>query len=138
MKRYLLDTNIWIYAMRNKPPQVRERLSVLSPEQVVMSPVVLGELHVGWRKSANLAANQRLLESFVSAVPLLALNGAVASAYGEIRVELERLGTPIGANDLWIAAHARAENCVLVTHDVREFGRVSGLRVEDWAHVQER
>ena len=92
MKRYLLDTNIWIYAMRNKPPQVRERLSVLSPEQVVMSPVVLGELHVGWRKSANLAANQRLLESFVSAVPLLALNGAVASAYGEIRVELEQIG----------------------------------------------
>ena len=134
MTRYLPDTNIWIYAMRNKPHHVRERLSRMAPENVVLSPIVLGELNVGWRKSTRIEADRKLLESFTRGVSLQPLDAAVATTYGEIRVELEKLGTPIGGNDLWIAAQARAANCVLVTHDVREFERVPGLRVEDWAN----
>ena len=135
MTRYLLDTNIWIYVMRNRPPQVRERFAALAPSSVVMSPVVLGELHLGWRKSARAEANRTLLQRFTEGATLVPIDAEVASIYGEIRAELERLGTPIGANDLWVAAQARAENCVLVTHDVGEFSRVSGLRVEDWVNA---
>lgn len=132
MTRYLLDTNIWIYLMRNRPPEVRARFSRLKPGAVVMSPVVLGELHVGWRKSANPETNHILLEHYVHGATLDPIDAAIAAAYGEIRDELEALGTPIGANDLWIAAQARERHCVLVTHNLAEFSRVRNLRVEDW------
>lgn len=132
MTRYLLDTNIWIYLMRNRPPEVRARFARLKPGAVVLSPVVLGELHVGWRKSAHAAANHVLLDHYVQGAELDPIDAAVAAAYGDIRAELEASGTPIGANDLWIAAHARERHCVLVTHNVAEFSRVRGLRVEDW------
>ena len=132
MTRYLLDTNIWIYLMRNRPPEVRARFARLKPGAVVLSPVVVGELHVGWRKSAHAEANHVLLDHYVQGAELDPIDAAVAAAYGDIRAELEASGTPIGANDLWIAAHARERHCVLVTHNVAEFSRVRGLRVEDW------
>ena len=135
MTRYLLDTNVWIYVMRNKPPEVRERFAKLVPDSVVLSAVVLGELKVGWRKSAHARANRNLLEGFTRGAVFEPIDVAIASAYGEIRAELESLGTPIGANDLWIAAQARATKCVLVTHDVDEFKRVRGLKVEDWVRA---
>ena len=134
MTRYLLDTTIWIYVMRNRPPEVRERFAKLVPASVVMSPVVLGELHVGWRKSVRVEANQALLQRFTQGATLESIGADAASNYGEIRAELEQQGTPIGENDLWIAAHARACDCVLVTHNVSEFARVRGLRVEDWVN----
>ncbi|KNZ33494.1 MAG: hypothetical protein AD742_06285 [Methylibium sp. NZG] len=120
--------------MRNRPPQVRERFAKLSPASVVMSPVVLGELQVGWRKSVRAEANRTLLQRFTEGATLVTIDAEVASTYGEIRAELEAQGTPIGANDLWIAAQARATDCVLVTHDTGEFGRVGGLRIEDWVN----
>lgn len=132
MKRYLLDTNIWIYAMRNVPPQVRKKFARLAPERVVLSPVVLSELDVGWRKSKNPTANRSLLEAFTRGAAFAPIDAAVASAYGEIRAELETQGTPFGPNDTWIAAHALAADCVLVTHDAAEFARVRRLRIEDW------
>jgi tRNA(fMet)-specific endonuclease VapC len=91
-------------------------------------------LNVGWRKSAHAQANRILLEGFTRGAVLEPIDAAVASAYGEIRAELETLGTPIGANDMWIAAQARATKCVLVTHDVDEFTRVRGLKVQDWVN----
>ena len=132
MTRYLLDTNIWIYVMRNRPPQVRERFSRLKPASVVLSPIVMGELNVGWRKSERAEANRALLEQYVQTAQMEPIGEDVASAYGEIRAGLEILGTPIGENDMWIAAHARECNCILVTHNVEEFRRVPGLRIEDW------
>ena len=132
MKRYLLDTNIWIYVMRDTPPEVRKRFARLAPARVVLSPVVLGELNVGWRKSGNPESNRTLLDAFTRGAAFDPIDAEVASAYGEIRAELEGLGTLIGPNDLWIAAHARAADCVLVTHDVAEFSPVRRLRVEDW------
>lgn len=130
--RYLLDTNIWIYIMRNRPPEVRRRFAGLKPGAAVMSPVVLGELHLGWRKSQQPEANQALLDSYLTAAEMDPLDTAVAAAYGDIRAELERRGTPIGANDLWIGAHARERGWVLVTHNTAEFERIPGLRIEDW------
>jgi len=114
---------------------VRTRFAQLSPSSVIMSPVVLGELHVGWRKSARAETNRTLLQRFTEGATLAPIDAEVASVYGEIRTELEQLGSPIGANDLWIAAQARAAECVLVTHDVGAFGRVSGLRIEDWVNA---
>ena len=134
MTRYLLDTNIWIYVMRNRPPEVRQRFAQLAPASVVLSPVVLGELHVGWRKSVRIEANPLLLQQFTQGAMLEPVDANVASAYGEIRAELEQLGATIGQNDLWIAAQARAGDCVLVTHNASEFARVRGLRVEDWVN----
>ena len=104
----------------------------LNPHAVYPAPVVLGDLHVGWRKSAHAEANHVLLDHYEQGAELDPIDAAVAAAYGDIRAELEASGTPIGANDLWIAAHARERHCVLVTHNVAEFSRVRGLRVEDW------
>lgn len=132
MTRHLLDTNIWIYVMRNRPPEVRERFVKLKPGSVVLSPIVLGELNVGWRKSDRAEANRDILEQYVQTAQLEVIDEAAASAYGEIRAALEAQGTPIGENDMWIAAQARESNCVLVTHNLGEFRRVPGLRVEDW------
>ena len=132
MTKYLLDTNIWIYLMRNRPSEVRTRYSRLKPGAVLLSPIVLGELNVGWRKSAQREANQALLESYLRGAVVDPIDSDVAAAYGDIRVELETKGTPIGQNDLWIAAHARERGCILVTHNVAEFARIRELRVEDW------
>lgn len=132
MTRYLLDTNIWIYLMRNRPPEVRTRYARLKPGAVLLSPIVLGELHVGWRKSGRPVENQGLLASYIEGAVIDPVDERVAAAYGEIRAELEAQGTPIGRNDLWIAAHARERGCILVTHDGAEFSRVRGLRLQDW------
>ena len=132
MTRYLLDTNIWIYLMRNRPAEVRKRYSRLKPGAVVLSPIVLGELHAGWRKSSRPEENRVLLEAYLEGAVLDPLDAGVAAAYGEIRAALESQGTPIGQNDLWIAAHARERDCTLVTHNLGEFARVPNLRVQDW------
>lgn len=134
MTRFLLDTNIWICIMRNRPPEVRERFAQLPPSSVVMSPVVLGELHVGWRKSLRVDSNRSLLQRFTQGATVEPVDANVAASYGEIRAELEHRGTPIGENDFWIAAQARATDCVLVTHNISEFARVRGLRIEDWVN----
>lgn len=126
---------MWIYVMRNRPLQVRARYERLEPGASVMSPIVLGELHVGWRKSAQAEANRSVLDQYLRTTVHDPVDDAVAGAYGELRAELEARGTPIGANDLWIAAHARERGCVLVTHDIAEYERVRGLRIEDWART---
>ena len=132
MTHYLLDTNIWIYVMRGRPAEVRERFAKLKPGAVILSPIVLGELDVGWRKSERPQANEAVLAQYVELATLVPLDDEVAHRYGEIRTTLELAGTPIGENDLWIAAQAIEANAVLVTNNVREFSRVPGLRVEDW------
>jgi tRNA(fMet)-specific endonuclease VapC len=134
--RYLLDTNVWIHLMRNRPPEVRQRFGRLAPGTVVMSPVVLGELHLGWRKSAQRDANRELLERYAQTAQPDPIDHAVAATYGELRADLEARGLPIGANDLWIAAQALCRDFVLVTHNVAEFGRIARLKLEDWVGRQ--
>ncbi|MCF8192524.1 MAG: type II toxin-antitoxin system VapC family toxin [Burkholderiales bacterium] len=129
--RYLLDTNVFIAAMKGVSP-VRERLGVVSSSDIVLSPIVLGELEYGVYKSAHREANAQRLEVAVSLLELVPLDTTAARQYGEIRAGLESIGRPIGSNDLWIAAQALAIGATLVTDNTEEFTRIRGLRLENW------
>jgi len=131
--RFLLDTNICIYIRRKKPEGVLRRFRTLKQGEAALSVITFGELMYGAEKSAQRAAALELLQGLAQALPVLDLPDTAAEAYGRIRAELERAGQMIGNNDLWIAAHARAAGLTLVTNNEREFRRVRGLKVENWA-----
>ncbi len=128
---YLLDTNIIIAAMKGAP-DVISRLERTPLSSLVLSPIVLGELEFGAEKSAHPEKNRARLASLIESIPTSPLNTETSCHYGRIRANLEKMGTPIGANDLWIAAHALALAAVVVTDNIREFSRVEGLAVENW------
>ena len=130
--RYLLDTDICIYVAKRRPAQVQARLAALPAGSVAMSAVTYGELWHGATRSQRSAEAFSILERLARAAPVLALDDEAARHYGEIRAALEAKGKPIGNNDLWIAAHARAARLTLVTNNEREFSRVQDLRVENW------
>lgn len=129
---YLLDTNACIRILNGTSPALTERLRVVPRSLVRLSSVVKAALLYGARKSSRSAENLRLLERFFNTIASLPFDDRCAEEYGLIREELERAGSLIGPNDLLIAATARASRAVLVTHNVREFSRVTGLRLEDW------
>ncbi|MBM5810422.1 MAG: type II toxin-antitoxin system VapC family toxin [Gammaproteobacteria bacterium] len=129
--RYLLDTNILIAAMKGAAP-VRERLAVLPLSALLLSPIVLGELRLGVEKSLHRDRNAERLTRLVEGLDAAPLDAETSRYYGEIRAALERAGTPIGANDYWIAAQGRALGAVVVTDNVAEFSRVPGLVTENW------
>ena len=129
---YLLDTNACIRILNGTSPSLAERLRFIPRSQLRLSSVVKAELLYGARKSSRVAENMRLLERFFDSIASLPFDDGCAEEYGVLREELERAGTPIGANDMLIAATARAHDAVLVTHNVREFSRVADLRLEDW------
>lgn len=130
--RFLLDTNICIYIAKHNPPGVRARFEQLDAEALAMSVITFGELRHGAEMSQARSKAMAVLQQLQSAIQIVPLTEAVSQHYGEIRSSLERAGQPIGNNDLWIAAHARAEGWVLVTNNEREFRRVKGLAVENW------
>ncbi len=132
MIRYLLDTNICIYIIRRKPEPVIRRLLRLPVSSVGISSITLSELEYGVEKSARPAQNRRALIRFLAPLEILPYDDEAARAYGRVRAGLERQGTPIGALDMLIAAHALAAACTLVTNNEREFRRIPGLRVENW------
>jgi tRNA(fMet)-specific endonuclease VapC len=131
MTRYLLDTNIVSDLMRSPTSPSVSRLETVGEDRVYVSIVVAGELRFGAAKKGSLRL-QRDVEDTLSRLPVAALGVPVEERYALLRAELERAGTPMGANDLWIAAQALHDGSVLVTDNVREFGRVPGLRVENW------
>lgn len=131
--RYLLDTNICIYIAKRQPPKVLARLRQLRPGDVGMSVVTYLELVYGAWKSEHVEENLGRIQQLERLIPAQTLDTATAQHYGRIRSELERKGSPIGAYDLVIAAHALYLGLTLVTNNVREFRRVEGLRVENWA-----
>jgi tRNA(fMet)-specific endonuclease VapC len=131
--RYLLDTNICIYIRQRRPEKVLQRFRDLRPGEAALSVVTYGELVYGVAKSAHRAAALERLRELVHLLPALALPESAAEAYGAIRAELESKGEMIGNNDLWIAAHALAAGLTLATNNQREFRRVRGLKVENWA-----
>lgn len=130
---YMLDTNICIYAMKNKPEKVLQRLKEEINDGVCISPITLAELEYGMKHSSNPAKNEQALLRFLLPFDVLPFGAAAASEYGEIRAYLQKAGTPIGAMDMLIAAHAKSEDIVLVTNNTREFERVVGLELENWA-----
>lgn len=130
--RYLLDTDTCIYALSGRYPQVTARLDATEPGQVLISLITLGELLHGIAKSSRPAAAQARIDALLSVVKSESPPMEAASHYAAIRADLERAGTPIGPNDLWIAAHARSANYVLITNNQREFRRVDELVIENW------
>jgi len=132
MLRYLLDTNICIYVLRHRPGHVRDAFN-RHAAHLATSTVVLGELLYGAEKSAYPERNLEQVEQFMARIEVLPFDDAAASHFGSIRAELERGGTPIGAYDLMIAGHARSAGLRLVTNNEKEFARVPGLLVENWA-----
>lgn len=129
---FLLDTNACIRILNGASLALAARLQATNPAEVRLSSVVKAELLYGARKSARVEDNIRVLQRFFAPLISLPFDDRCAEEAGVIRLDLERSGRPIGPNDLLIAATARAHDLVLVTHNTREFGRIAGLRVEDW------
>jgi tRNA(fMet)-specific endonuclease VapC len=132
MLEFMLDTNICIYVIRNRPAALRERFDQLA-EALCISTITLGELLYGVKKSARRNQNFQAVEQFTARLEVLPFAARAATHFGQIRAELTRVGTPCGAYDMLIAAHARSEGLMLVTNNVREFQRMPGLRLDNWA-----
>lgn len=131
MLRYMLDTNICIYVIKNYPLELRDRFNQLA-DQLCISSITLGELHYGAEKSARRSDNLHAIAHFAARLEVLPLSANAAAHYGQIRAQLEREGRPVGAYDMLIGAHARSEGMILVTNNRREFERMDGLQVENW------
>jgi tRNA(fMet)-specific endonuclease VapC len=129
---FMLDTDICIYIAKHRPPEVEERFKELEVGQVGMSVITYGELFAGALKSQHWGQALDNLERIVGLIPVIEMTGDAGKCYGVIRRGLEQAGTPIGNNDLWIAAHALSLGVTVVTNNVREFGRVPDLKVENW------
>jgi tRNA(fMet)-specific endonuclease VapC len=129
--RYLLDSDVCIYAMKSRPIQLLRRLDRFAPV-TALSVVVYGELCFGRQASQRWDETAAHLSALLETIQVLPLPLDAGTRYGEIRADLERRGRPIGANDTWIAAHALAEDLTLVTNNEREFARVPDLRIENW------
>ena len=131
MLKYLLDTNIVIYVIKQRPV---EALEIFNRHQgrMAISSITLAELVHGAEKSSDVSRNMAVVEDFVSRLAVLAYDDKAAWQYGNIRATLEKVGQPIGVNDLHIAAHARSNGLTLVTNNLREFEKVPGLLLENW------
>lgn len=136
MLRYLLDTNIVIYVLKRRPIEV---LSVFNQNasRMAISAITLSELYHGVEKSIKVSENLAAIEDFCSRLEVLPYGSKAAQHYGAIRAGLEKLGQPIGVNDLHIAAHARSEGLVMVTNNVGAFARVPALQVENWVDTNQ-
>ena len=132
MLRYLLDTNICIYVIKRRPQELLETFN-RNAGLMAISAITFSELLHGVENSAAPSRNLAAVEDFCCRLDLLPYGPKVSLHYGQIRASLERSGTPIGVNDLHIAAHARSEGLTLVSNNLREFERVPGLLLENWA-----
>jgi tRNA(fMet)-specific endonuclease VapC len=130
--RFLLDTNICIYIRQRRPEEVLRRFRKLRMGEAALSVITYGELLYGAAKSKQRSAALEQLRELFHLLPALPLSEGAAETYGTLRAELESKGEMIGNNDLWIAAHALAEELTLVTNNEREFRRVRGLKVQNW------
>ena len=130
---FMLDTDICIYTIKRKPIRVLKRLEKCQPGMVVMSVITFAELINGAKKSQHVEDNLRRLNALSELIEVLPFEKDAALAYGDVRSSLEKRGLVIGGNDLFIAAHALSLNLTLVTNNQREFCRVDGLKIENWA-----
>ena len=131
MLKYLLDTNVVIYAIKNRPQSLRRKFNQLQG-QMAVSAVTWGELIYGVERSAQPERNLADIESLGARIEVLPFDRIAANHFGQIRAELYRIGRPIGPYDMMIAGQARARGLVLVSNNVKEFKRVSGLMLENW------
>ena len=130
---FMLDTNICIYAMKNKPEKVSMRMKEHNPDELFISTITLAELEQGVQKSIQKEKNAENLKNFLRTVRILSFDMSAAIEYGKICAYLQKNGTPIGPLDTLIAAHALSKNFTIVTNNVREFERVPELKIENWS-----
>ncbi len=135
--KYLLDTNICIYLIRQRPTSVIREMARQQVGDVGLSSITVAELHYGVAKSTQVERNQSALEQFLAPLIIVDFDAAAATAYGAVRALLERRGTPIGSLDTLIAAHALSLDVTLVTNNKREFSRVPRLKLTNWATKNE-
>ena len=136
MIRFLLDTNVCIDLLRGDGGEILRHLRRHDLDEIGISTITLAKLQHGVFKSSDPARNMKAVAEFCAAFEILPFDGLAAEAYGRIRAELERAGTPIGPLDTLIAACALAIGCVLLTNNDREFNRVKGLAIENWRSTQ--
>ena len=129
---FFIDTNTCIYFMNGKFPSVREKFLSVSPKEIKISSVVKGELLLGAFKSRTREKTTEKVERFLKPFEIVDFTDKMSYDYADIRKDLEFVGTPIGANDLLIAATVLYEKATLITHNVDEFSRINGLKIEDW------
>ena len=129
---YMLDTHICSYVLRSRPPSVKARFDEAGDGALAISTVVLAELCYGAARHPQAVAIRREIADLVSRVAVLPWDEAAAEDCGALRATLEKAGTPLGAMDMMIAAHARSAGLTLVSNDVRHFDRVVGLSVANW------
>ena len=129
---YMLDTDTCIFILRRSIPALLSRIQSVPLHEQAISVVTLAELLYGVQESSKKKANQAGVDALVRHVTVMEWPAKAAEHYAEIRADLRRKGQSIGANDLMIAAHARSEGAIVVTNNVKDFGRVKGLKVENW------
>jgi len=129
----MLDTDICIYIMKRKPLRVLERLELLQPGQLSMSAITFAELMNGAKKSQRIEANVSRLNALGEILEICSFDQQAAIVYGDVRSSLEKRGEVIGPHDLLIAAHTMSLDRTLITNNEREFKRVEGLKLENWA-----
>jgi tRNA(fMet)-specific endonuclease VapC len=130
---YMLDTNICIYLIRQKPEKVLHHFKAHSVGDIGISSVTLAELSYGIEKSQQVRKNRQALDEFTLPLEIADFDEEAASAYGTVRAALEKAGTPVGSMDMLIGAHALSLGVTLVTNNVSEFKQIKNLKVVDWS-----
>jgi tRNA(fMet)-specific endonuclease VapC len=130
--KFLLDTNICIYIIKQKPSEVLQKFNSYQVGDIGISSITVAELEFGVQKSQYPAKNQQALAQFLLPLKIVNFDNAAATIYGEIRAKLEKQGMPIGSLDTLIAAHALSLQVTLITNNIREFNRVPNLKLENW------
>lgn len=128
----MLDTNICIYVIKNKPESVINRFLQHNPDELCISAITYAELLQGVEKSQAIEKNRFAMTMFLSPITILEFDNYAAEEYGKIRANFEKKGVPIEPMDMLIAGHARSKNLILVTNNVKEFNRVENLKIENW------
>jgi len=131
--KFMLDTNICIYIIKQKPPDLIKRFYQTEISEIGISSITLSELLYGVSKSSRPEQNQIALTQFIAPLDILSYGDEAAQCYGDLRAHLEKQGKPVASLDMLIAAHALSTPCVLVTNNEKEFIRVPNLKIDNWA-----
>jgi len=136
--KYLIDTNICIYIMNRRPIEIIHKFKQFDVGEIGVSTITVSELQYGVAKSKNYRLNEQRIEEFLSPLEILPYDEIAAGIYGDIRLQLEKSGEPIGPLDLLFAAQALSRDLVLITNNEKEFKRVNNLKVENWVNSKKK
>ncbi len=131
--KYMLDTNICIYIIKQKPSRVLKRFKKYSPGDILVSSITIAELRYGAEKSLHVKQNLDALNGFMIPLEIVPFDERAADEYGKVRARLEKAGQPIGSMDMLIGSHALSLGLAIVTNNTKEFKRIKSLKVENWS-----